>query len=109
MKMKKFVSLVLALCLALSLCACGAKKEAAPLKIATKPKVPIVVCTIQNTDKVTTNIKKLKPTDIYVHIVGVITPEDYAGMTTVALGQQVYQMMLDDLGPDYAPLQSENA
>lgn len=79
------------------------------LKIATKPKVPIVVCTIQNTNKVTTNIKKLKPTDIYVHIVGVITPEDYAGMTTVALGQQVYQMMLDDLGPDYAPLQSENA
>lgn len=79
------------------------------LRIATKAKVPIVVCTIQNTGKVMTNIKHLKPTDIYVHIVGVIPPEAYAGITTVALGQQVYQMMLDDLGPDYAPLQSENA
>lgn len=78
--------------------------KAGSLKIAMKAKVPIVVCTLQNTNKVTTNIKRLKPTDIYMHIVDVITPEQMQGKTAVDLAQQVYQLMLDDLGPDFAPL-----
>lgn len=82
--------------------------RAGSLKIATKAKVPIVVCTLQNTDKVMHNIKRLKPTDIYVHILGVISPEEQQGKTTVALADQIYQMMSGDLGPDYAPLLSEN-
>lgn len=83
--------------------------RAGALKIATKAGVPIVVCTIQNTDKVIPNIKHLKPTDIYVHILGVIPPEAQKSTTTVALGQQVYQMMLTDLGPNYAPLPAGDA
>lgn len=79
------------------------------LKIATKAGVPIVVCTIQNTDKVLSNIKHLKPTDIYVHILGVIPAETQKTTNTVALGQQVYQMMLADLGPNYAPLPAGDA
>lgn len=78
--------------------------KAGSLKIAMKAKVPIVVCTLQNTNKVTTNIKHLKHTDIYVHIVDVITPEQMQGKTAVDLAQQVYGLMLADLGPAYAPL-----
>lgn len=81
--------------------------RAGSLKIAMKAKVPIVVCTLQNTNKVVSNIKKLKHTDIYFHIVDVITPEQMAGRTAVDIGQQVHQMMLDDLGPDFAPLPAE--
>lgn len=82
--------------------------RAGSLKIATKAKVPIVVCTLQNTNKVMHNIKRLKPTDIYVHILDVITPEQQQGRTAVNLSEQIYQMMLSDLGPDYAPLEANN-
>lgn len=82
--------------------------RAGSLKIATKAKVPIVVCTLQNTNKVMHNIKRLKPTDIYVHILDVITPEQQQGRTAVDLSEQIYQMMLSDLGPDYAPLEANN-
>lgn len=78
--------------------------KAGSLKIALKAKVPIVVCTLQNTNMVTTNIKRLKPTDIDVHIVDVITPEQMQDKTAVDLAQQVYQLMLNDLGPAFAPL-----
>ncbi len=69
-------------------------------KIAQKAKVPIVVCTMQNTNKVFKNIKHLKPTDIHLHLLGVLTPEDVQGMTTVEIGNQVHAMMAQDLGPD---------
>lgn len=82
--------------------------RAGSLKIATKAKVPIIVCTLQNTNKVMHNIKRLKATDIYVHILDVITPEQQQGRTAVDLSEQIYQMMLDDLGPDYAPLAANN-
>jgi len=73
-------------------------------KIATKTKVPIVVCTLQNTRNVVKNGLRLKPTVIRLHLVDVIQPEQYAGMKTPELSDMVYKMMLDDLGPDYAPL-----
>lgn len=69
-------------------------------KIATKTNVPIVVCTVTNTVKVFTNFYKLKPTDIDLHLVKTIQPEEYAGMTTVELSDMVYQLMAEDLGPD---------
>lgn len=69
-------------------------------KIATKTNVPIVVCTLRNSQQVIDNIPKLKPTDVHLHLLDVITPEQYAGMTTVELGEKVYQMMADDLGPE---------
>ena len=72
-------------------------------KIARKANVPVVVCTITNTHKVLGNLKRLKPTHIDLHLVDVITPEAYAGMTTVELGNLIHEKMAADLGPEYAP------
>ena len=69
-------------------------------KIAQKTGVPIVVCTLKNAPQVFTNLPKLKPTDVELHLLDVIQPEQYAEMTTVALGNWVYQMMAEDLGPE---------
>ena len=69
-------------------------------KIAQKTQVPIVVCTLKNAPQIFKNLPKLKRTDVQLHLLDVIQPEQYAGMTTVALGNQVYQMMAQDLGPE---------
>ena len=69
-------------------------------KIAQKTKIPIVVCTVQNTNKVFKNFAKLKPTDIHLHLLKVVQPEEYEGITTVELGQRIHKLMADDLGPD---------
>ena len=69
-------------------------------KIAQKAKVPIVVCTVQNTNKVFKNIKTLTPTDIHLHLLKVIQPEEFEGITTVELGNRIHTMMAEDLGPD---------
>lgn len=69
-------------------------------KIATKTNVPIVVCTITNTNHIIKNFLHMKPTDIDLHLIKTIQPEEYAGMTTVEIGDMVYHMMADDLGPD---------
>ena len=71
-------------------------------KIAQKAKVPIVVCTITNTFKVMGNLKKLKPTDIDLHVLASIPPEELEGVTTVDIAQRIHTMMAEDLGPDYA-------
>ena len=77
-------------------------------KIAQKTKVPIVVCTLQNTPEIFDNLPKLKPTDVQLHLVGVVRPEEYEGMTTVQISDMVFRMMLEDLGPDFAPLEADN-
>lgn len=69
-------------------------------KIATKTNVPIVVCTITNTNHLVGNFLKLKPTDIDLHLVKTIYPEEYAGMSTVEISSMVYDLMAEDLGPD---------
>ena len=69
-------------------------------KIAQKTKVPIVVCTMQNTQNVLKNFLKLKPTDVHLHLVGVVQPEEFASMTTVDIANRVHAMMAEDLGPD---------
>ena len=69
-------------------------------KIAQKTKVPIVVCTLQNTNKVFKNIVRLKKTDVHLHLLGVLQPEQLEGMTTVDIGNMVHAMMAQDLGPD---------
>lgn len=79
------------------------------LKIATKANVPIAVCTIQNTNKVVRNILRLKPTDIYLHLVEVIPAEEVKGKTAVDVGNRVFKAMLTDMGPEYTPLDMENA
>lgn len=69
-------------------------------KIAQKTKVPIVVCTLQNTQKVKKNMPGLKPTDVHLHLVGVVQPEEFEGITTVEIANRVHTMMAEDLGPD---------
>ena len=71
-------------------------------KIAQKTGVPIAVCTLTNTHKVFHNILHLKPTDVDLHLVRVIQPEEYQGITTVEVAQRVHAMMAEDLGPEYA-------
>lgn len=69
-------------------------------KIATKTQVPIVVCTLTNTLHIPKNLMKLKPTDVDLHLLKTIQPEEYAGMTTVEIADMVYHMMAEDLGPE---------
>ena len=73
-------------------------------KIAEKCKVPIVVCTLQGTRDILKNGLKLKHTDVRLHLVDVIRPEDYAGKKTVEISDMVYTMMKNDLDPEYQPL-----
>lgn len=69
-------------------------------KIAQKTKVPVVVCTLQNTQTVLSNLRRLKPSQVRLHLLAVIPPEEYEGMTTVQLGERIHSIMADDLGPD---------
>lgn len=69
-------------------------------KIAQRTKVPVVVCTLQNTNKPFKNVLKLKVTDVHLHLLKVIQPEEYEGMTAVQLGEYVHRLMAEDLGPD---------
>jgi len=84
---------------------CSADKKLHPLrsgvfKIAQKTKVPILVCTLRNTHLILKNIRKLKPTDVHLHLVGVIPSEELEGVTATQIGERVYKMMAEDLGPD---------
>lgn len=69
-------------------------------KIAQKTHVPIVVCTLRNSQHVFHNALRLKPTAVDLHICGVIAPEQDRKMTATEIGQQAYRMMAADLGPD---------
>jgi len=69
-------------------------------KIALKSQVPIVVCTLQNTQYIFRNALKLKPTHVHLHLLDVITPEEYQTMTAVEVGNRVHAMMAEDLGPE---------
>ncbi len=70
-------------------------------KIAQKTKVPIVVCTIQNTRQIFKNLAKLRRTDVELHLVDVIQPESIQGKSTVEVSNLVYEMMIADLGEEY--------
>ena len=69
-------------------------------KIALRTQVPVVVCTLWGTQDVFHNGLRLKPTDVDFHVLGVIEPETYKGMTAVDLGNLVHGMMAEDLGPE---------
>lgn len=69
-------------------------------KIAQRTQVPIVVCTLWGTQTVFKNGLRLKPSHVDFHVVGVVQPEEYAGMTAVQIGNLVHAMMAEDLGPD---------
>ena len=69
-------------------------------KIAQKANVPVVVCTLQNTNKAFGNAPKLRPTDVHLHLLEVLSPEEIKAVTAVEVSNRVHQMMADDLGPD---------
>ena len=69
-------------------------------KVATKTNVPIAVCTLRGTTDVLPSLKRLKPSTVEIHLVDVIYPEDYAPMTTVELGDRIYDLMAADLGAE---------
>ena len=70
-------------------------------KIAQKANVPIVVCTIRNTRQVFKNLKKLKKTDVYLNLVGIIPSEEVKGLSTVELSERIYECMIADLGEEF--------
>ncbi len=69
-------------------------------KIAQKAKVPIVVCTLQNTQKIFRNAKRLKATDVHLHLLDVLEPADFEGCTTVEIAHRVHDRMAQDLGDE---------
>ncbi len=70
-------------------------------KIAQKAKVPIVVCTIRDTKQALHKLLHLKASDVTLHLLDVIPAEELAGRTAVDIANQVYEMMLADLGEDF--------
>ena len=70
-------------------------------KIAQKANVPIVVCTIQNTRPIFKNLRRLKKTDVELHLVEVIPPEEIKGLSTVEVSDRVYECMIADLGENF--------
>ena len=72
-------------------------------KIAQKANVPIVVCTLKHTAEIIPNWLKLRHTDVELHLVDVIPAKALQGRTTVDIAEQVYSMMLADLGEDWRP------
>ena len=69
-------------------------------KIAQKAKVPIVVCTLRDTQYVVPNLLKLKRSKVTVHLLEVIPPEWLEGKTTVEIADYVHSIMAADLGPE---------
>ena len=71
------------------------------LKIAQKAGVPIVVCTLKGTSDLFHNLKRLKKTYVQLNLVDVIPAEEVKTANTVELGERIYSMMLESLGPEY--------
>lgn len=69
-------------------------------KIAQKANVPIVVCTLNDTRPIIKNGLRLKGTDVQLHLVAVIPPEELKGKNAVEISDRVHAMMAADLGAD---------
>lgn len=80
-------------------------------KIAQKANVPIVVCTIRNTNRVLPRLMKLKGSAVDLRLLEVIPAQALEGRTTVDIAQQVYDIMAADLGQEniLTPEEEENA
>ena len=76
-------------------------------KIAQKCSVPIVICTIRNTQHVFRNFLHGKATPIPLHLVEVIPPEELKGVTTVDIANRVHTAMAADLGPELVAPEEE--
>lgn len=65
-------------------------------KIAEKAKCPIVVTTIQGTEKVHKNFP-FKKTVVNFDVLTVLNPQDYEGLSTVEISDKIYSLMKDKL------------
>ena len=74
--------------------------RAGVFKIAQKAGVPIVVCTLRDSHQVLRNARKLKPSQVAVHLLDVIPAEQLKGVPTVQIAERVHAMMAEDLGPE---------
>lgn len=69
-------------------------------KIAQKANVPIVVCTLNGTQNIMPNLKKLRRTRIRFHLLEVIPAEELKGVTTVQIAERVFNIMSTDFAPE---------
>lgn len=69
-------------------------------KIAQKAQVPIVVCTLKNTNHVIDNLAKYKPSHVTMTVLETIPVEEITGIPTTEIAERIYQMMAADLGPE---------
>ena len=70
-------------------------------KIAQKAGVPVVVCTISNTKQVIRDLLHLRRTFVRIHLVDVLDAETVKATPTVELAEQIYEIMISDLGEKY--------
>ena len=77
-------------------------------KIAQKANVPIVVCTLRNTQYALPNFLKGGSTEVEMRLLDVIPAADLQGKTTVEIADRVYAMMAADLGPELVAECEEN-
>ena len=76
-------------------------------KIAQKANVPIVVCTLNGSQNILPNAKRLRRTRIQLHLLEVIPAEELKGVTTVDIANRVHAAMAADLGPDLVAMEEE--
>ncbi len=69
-------------------------------KIAQKANVPIVVCTLRDTQYVLDRLLHFKSSKVEFHLLDVIPAESLKDRTTVEIAEQVYEMMAKDLGEE---------
>ena len=79
-------------------------------KIAQKANVPIVVCTMRNTNHVIGRLLKGKGSTVDLRLLEVIPAQQVQNSTTVELADRVYSLMAADLGPEnvLTPEEEEN-
>jgi 1-acyl-sn-glycerol-3-phosphate acyltransferase len=70
-------------------------------KIAQKADVPVVVCTLRDAKNAMDRLLRLEASQVEVHLVEVISAEEAKSMTTVDLGERIYESMIADLGEEY--------
>ena len=68
-------------------------------RIAQKANVPIVVCTVNNTRPIVKNALR-GGTDVQLHLLAVIPPEELKGKTTLEISDRIHEMMAEDLGEE---------
>lgn len=69
-------------------------------KIAQKAQVPIIVCTLKNTVDAIPNLLHFRRSDIELTVLDVLEPESFASKKTVDMAEEIYRMMVEDLGPE---------